>query len=190
MSQDPVSSDKRIAANRENSKKSPGPRNTTSTRFNAVKHGLLASGITELDDAEGYRALLDLLIEDKKPAGVIEDFLVESISLEMVRVRRARRLEAEYITGELNPPIVKHKFFDEDELLVKVDPGIPAPMGFERSQRLVSIFQRYESTFALRMLRFMHELERLQRIRFGGTRRRGRHGTCCCRVQSARRRGS
>jgi hypothetical protein len=40
-------------------------------------------------------------------------------------------------------------------------------MHFERCQRLVSIFQRYESTLTLRMLRFLHELERLQRIRRG-----------------------
>jgi hypothetical protein len=52
-------SNKKIAANRINGQKSHGPTNTTSTRFNATKHGLLAVGITELDDAEGYHVLLN-----------------------------------------------------------------------------------------------------------------------------------
>jgi hypothetical protein len=98
-------SDKKVAANRLNGQKSEGPKNTTSTRFNATKHGLLASGITELDDAEGYRTILNDLMQEKNPVGVIEVFLVKSAALDMVRLLRARRLEAEYITGELNPPI-------------------------------------------------------------------------------------
>jgi len=52
---------KRISANRRNAKKSTGPNNTTSTRFNAAKHGLLAAGITELDDADEYQNTLSRL---------------------------------------------------------------------------------------------------------------------------------
>jgi hypothetical protein len=95
---------KKVAANRINGQKSHGPTNTTSTRFNATKHGLLAQGITELDDAEGYRAFLSDLIRKKNPVGNFEMFLVEAAALHMVRWLRAGRLEAECITGELNPP--------------------------------------------------------------------------------------
>ena len=90
--------DEKIVANQLNAKKSTGPRNTTSTRFNATKHGLLAAGVTELDDAEGYRATLRDLKQEKDPVGATEVFLVESAALDMTRWRRARRLEAEYIT--------------------------------------------------------------------------------------------
>ena len=55
-------------SNRLNSGKSTGPENTNSTRFNATKHGLLAAGVTELDDAEGYRATLHELVKEKDPA--------------------------------------------------------------------------------------------------------------------------
>ena len=48
-------SKKKIVANKINGQKSRGPKDTSSTRFNAQKHGLLAAGITELDDAESYR---------------------------------------------------------------------------------------------------------------------------------------
>jgi hypothetical protein len=162
------SSDKKVAANRINGQKSRGPINTTSTRFNATKHGLLAVGITELDNAEGYRNILSDLMREKNPVGVIETFLVESAAIEMVRWLRARRLEAECITGELNPPT--HSPGLSDLLLLDggevLDPGLPAAISAEAAQKLVT-FQRYESTSANRFFRILHELERWQRMRQG-----------------------
>ena len=163
-------SDKKIAANRINGRKSHGPKNTTTTRTNASKHGLLAAGITELDDADGYRATLRDLIKEANPVGTIEMFLVNSAALEMVRWRRAARLEAEYITSVLNPPTREPDLiFNIGETFegAMVDPGLPAVMNFESVQPLVSVFQRYESTIAHRLFRILHELERLQRIRCG-----------------------
>ncbi len=163
-------SDKKVAANRLNGQRSQGPTNTTSTRFNATKHGLLAVGITELDDAEGYRTILIDLMHEKNPVGATELFLVKAAALEMVRWLRARRLEAEYITGELNPPIhERNPFVDDLELFQHaiLDPGLPAALSSESAQRLVATFQRYESFFANRLFRILHELERLQRMRKG-----------------------
>jgi hypothetical protein len=161
-------SDKKIAANRLNGPKSQGPRDTTSTRFNAIKHGLLSAGVTELDDAEGYRTMLRELIEEKKPVGPIEMFLVEAAALDMVKWRRARRLDGEYITSALNPPIREAGLMDLLPLgeAAIVDPGLPAAMNFESVQQLV-IYQRYESAFTSRLFRTLHELERLQRMRHG-----------------------
>jgi len=161
-------SERKIAANRLNGQKSHGPNNTTSTRFNATKHGLLAVGVTELDDAEGYRTTLHELMLEKNPVGPTETFLVESAALDMVRWKRARRLEAEHITSVLNPPIregglVDVQVFDG----TTVDPGLPAVLELESIQPLVTTFQRYESTFALRLFRTLHEFERIQRMRRG-----------------------
>ena len=160
----------RISVNRSNAKKSTGPKNTSSTRFNATKHGLLASGVTELDDAEGYRATLHDLTQEKDPVGALEVFFVESAALDITRLRRVRRLEAEYITGVLNPPIrqpgVLADFSGLDQGAI-VDPGLPATMDCGSVLPLVSIFQRYESACALRLFRTLHELERLQRMRQG-----------------------
>ena len=98
-------SDRKIAANRVNGRKGRGPKDTRSTRFNAVKHGLLAQGETELDSSEGYLELLRDLTKERKPVGVVGIYLVESIAHGIVRSRRVRRLEAEFITEILNPPI-------------------------------------------------------------------------------------
>jgi len=134
------SSDKKIAANRRNGQKSQGPRDTTSTRFNAIKHGLLSVGITELDDADGYHTTLSNLMREKNPVGAIETLLVKSAALDMVRWLRASRFEAEYITSELNPPL---QGLEDLGVMLQVDPGLPATISCEIAQRLVNIFQRY-----------------------------------------------
>jgi hypothetical protein len=160
----------KTAANRLNAKDSTGPTNTSSTRFNATKHGLLSAGISELDDAEGYRAVLRDLNREKDPQGPVETFLVESAALDMVRLRRARRLEAEYITEALNPPIHEPGplgNLDQFDVGPLVDPGLPATMHYQGVQRLVNTFQRYETAIALRLSRTLHELERVQRMRKG-----------------------
>jgi len=155
-------SDKQIAANRLNALKSHGPTNTTLTRNNAATHGLLAAGITELDDAEGYSAMRQDLIKETNPVGTIEMFLVESAAVEMVRLRRARRLEGEHITSVLHPR--KYKTFRPEP---DFDPGLPASMKLESVPPLVSVFQRYEGTILQRLFRILHQLERLQRMRHG-----------------------
>ena len=153
-----------ISANRLNARKSRGPENTNSPRFNATKHGLLAAGVTELDDAEGYCATLRELVKEKDPLGQVETFLVRCAALDMIRWRRAGRLEAEYITQELNPPIFEPGPVEESWI---VDPGLPASMHCGRVELLASTFQRYETAIANRLFRTLHELERRQRMRLG-----------------------
>jgi hypothetical protein len=161
---------KRSSANRGNSKKSTGPINTFSTRLNATKHGLLSAGISELDDADDYRSIMLDLTREKDPQGPLETFLVESAALDLIRLRRARRLEAEYITEVLHPPVREPSVLESLDRMddgTLVDPGLPATMRYEGVQRLVSTFQRYETAIDLKLFRTLHELERTQRMRVG-----------------------
>jgi hypothetical protein len=163
-------SDKKILANRINGKKSHGPIDKTRTKPNALRHGLLAVGITQLDDAEGYRKLVRELKREMNPVGTLETQLVEAAASDMVRWARARRLEAEYITEVLNPP--KHERDPLGDVLSDlqgriVDPGVPAALKPGSVQCLVAIYQRYETIFANRLFRTLHEFERLQRLRLG-----------------------
>ena len=96
---DPHKSD----TNRQNASRSTGPKNTSWTRLNAVRHGLLARGITELDDLNAYESLVQRLTTTYQPARELECFFVERISFHMLRLRRTARLEAEYITSEVHP---------------------------------------------------------------------------------------
>src|ERR1051325_8323002 len=74
-------SEKKLRANRDNAQRSTGPIDTSRPRHNAVRHGLLGDGISELDLSAGYSELLDELIAEKKPAGRIETHLIELIAL-------------------------------------------------------------------------------------------------------------
>src|SRR5580692_2616765 len=91
-------------SNRLNAQNSTGPRDATLTRFNAVKHGLLAKGITELDDSEAYESLVRRLTLDRDPVGDLEIFWVRRIAFCMTRLDRAAKLEANYINAEIHPP--------------------------------------------------------------------------------------
>jgi hypothetical protein len=159
----------KMTANRRNARKATGPTDTTTTRLNATKHGLLAQGITELDDAEAYTALLQRLKEAHQPVSDIEAFLVERIVLAMVRLRRIARMEAESITDELHPPVRGPGRFGDlaDVEGEMIDPGLPAPMSAGSGVALGGIFQRYESAIENKLYRAMNQLERLQRMRQG-----------------------
>ena len=98
-------SEKKIAASRTNGKKGTGPDNTLSTRYNAKKHGLLAAGVTELDDPEEYRRIVHGL--DVSYADELKKFFRRRMALLMVRIHRAERYDAEFITSILNPRVVR-----------------------------------------------------------------------------------
>jgi hypothetical protein len=168
---------KKMSSNGMNAKKSTGPRNTVSTRYNAVRHGLLSKGLTELDDHEQYRHLKIQLEKELLPQGAIEDFLVESIALCIVRLKRSACMEAEYITECLNPKEVETKviyqnplsqisqeFEDKVETMV-VDPGLPARVSPGTVQTLGNLYQRYETTIENRLIRLSNQLERIQGLR-------------------------
>jgi hypothetical protein len=139
---------------------------------NATKHGLLSAGITELDDAELYRANLRDLNRQNKPVGFIEKKILERIARHAMRLSRAEGLEAEYISSVLNPVI---RDFDrkltsqvlEETCGAVVNRGLPARMSSGDVQPLVLLYQRYISGIEQQLYRALHELERLQRMRQG-----------------------
>jgi len=164
----------KVEANRRNSRRSTGPKDAASSRFNAAKHGLLAEGITELDNPEMFATFCAKLAAELKPVGEIETFMVRQIVLGMVRLRRVAWLEAEYTTAQLNPPITEKRLNAVDRELakmessnIKFDPGLPARLSADAVDALVTKFGRYETQIENRLFRHLHELERLQRLRSG-----------------------
>jgi hypothetical protein len=156
-----VTCNAKVSANRRNAKKSTGPNDTSSTRLNATKHGLLSEGITELDDADGYRETLHRLQE--RYSDELDNFLVERIALFMVRLRRAPRLEAELVTSVLHPPV--RGGLDSLTDFV-IDPGQPALIDSEGVE-ILARYQRYESANENKLYRAMNQLERIRRIQQG-----------------------
>ncbi|SRR6266849_2390385 len=170
---------KKVAANRENALKSSGPHNSSLSRFNAMRHGLLAQGITELDCPTEFRGLCSRLEAEAAPVGEVETALVRYIALCIVRLRRAAILEAEFITAELNPALTETVYPDGsnmsklDEMFerdygktVVLDPGLPARLSASDVETLQK-FQRYETAIENKLYRALNQLERLQRMRRG-----------------------
>ena len=101
-------------ASRRNGGKSHGPHDTSQTRFNALKHGLLSrkACFRSEEDRLAYQELHEALVEDLRPVGTLQAMLVERLAsahwrhIRAVELRawwempRAER-EAAYASGEL-----------------------------------------------------------------------------------------
>jgi hypothetical protein len=171
---------RKLAANQRNAEESTGPHNCNLTRYNAAKHGLLAEGVTEMDDPASFHKIRSRIETDFAPVGEVENMLVDRIALGRVRLRRAAMLEAEFITATLNP-VVRETIYPDgsnmselDKMLerdygktVVLDPGLPARLSASDVETLVEKFQRYETAIENKLYRALNQLERLQRMRRG-----------------------
>jgi len=147
---------KKLEANRQNAKRSTGPRTRAGkeqSRLNALKHGILAKAVV-IHDGPGKekRGEFDqLLIEfwhHYAPQGPVEQMLVERMATLKWRLARVYRSER----GE----IVSNLGLDRDE--VSERDYLPDALV---SDRLV----RYETMLERAFYRALTELDRLQRNR-------------------------
>ena len=112
-----MTSPKQIQANRRNSKlwgvkTSEGK---AIVRRNAIKHGIL-SNFTLDDEEENLLKTLEInLIQEYKPEGTMEMFLVKSIAFYMLRLQRCSKMESEYLL--YTPPTEPERYIiPESEL--------------------------------------------------------------------------
>ena len=125
--------------------------------------GLLAKGLTELDDSDAYESWVQRLTRDYDPVGDLEIFWVRRIAFCRTRLDRAARLEANYINAEIHPPSQEQ----DCPTLITSELGLSTAIGALSSINLVSGFQRYETAIENKLYRAIHELERRQRMRKG-----------------------
>jgi len=93
-------SEKKLKANRENAKKSTGPRTArgkANSRRNALKHGLFARHWSDFgvlgEDQREYEKLLNDFCDQYQPIGRAEELEVERITICWWRLKRAWRYE-------------------------------------------------------------------------------------------------
>lgn len=98
---------KQIAANRANAKKSTGPRTQAGREKvsqNRLTHGLLGQfRVLEGEDQQKYDQLLDQLIAEQKPVGLLETELVKKMSEHLWLSQRARRCQEGCFIVERTP---------------------------------------------------------------------------------------
>ena len=88
----------KVRANRQNSKKSTGPRDTDKTRLNARKHGILSSPELLLKGANEeeialYERTANELRTEMRPQGALQDLLADLVVTSAWRMRMAMQWE-------------------------------------------------------------------------------------------------
>ena len=155
-----MATQKQLLANRKNAKRSTGPKDTSLTRLNALKHGILSEEV--LLKGEKKKDLEELgrrLRQELAPQGELEIILVDRIISSIWRLKRVLRTESALMSYEYEEGLNdtwNNKTGDERYackcMLVGGD-----------SQ----IVQRYETTIERQIYRALHELIRFQGARKG-----------------------
>ena len=95
-----MSTEKQIAANRRNARKSTGPKSENGksrTRLNALRHGLTAEqAVLPHEDPQNYEEIRTGMIQAHAPAGAAELALVEELVNAYWRLLRLHRVENQY----------------------------------------------------------------------------------------------
>ena len=158
-----------IKANRENAKKSTGPRTEEGkarVSLNALKHGLLARDavLPEEDPAEFDRQLRDLE-HDLRPENSLEFELVRQIADAQWRMRRLVRIETAFLSGAIEAQRRHEEIFHPDD----IQPGREGESQLlgagllDRTQALLHL-ARYDAHLGRRYYRAIAELGRLRKL--------------------------
>lgn len=105
-----MTTEKQSAANQQNAQKSTGPKTEEGkavAKLNAAKHGILSDAVVITkgegqERKEAYLRLYDDLRDYFKPAGAMEDALVEQIAVTLWRKRRVLRFELGCLRKQLD----------------------------------------------------------------------------------------
>lgn len=154
-------------ANRKNAKKG-GPKSKKGkevVRTNARKHGIFAAALTEFDEDE-LAGIYDELVAWFRPAGPVEKLLIEKLAHTYLRLQRCARAEAEYHIRIWEPRW--DSSLDAEGYVYQLDTGRHASwFGFGLFARMIKLFARYDQTLTNQLIKLLHEIERVQRMRLG-----------------------
>jgi len=100
-----MTSERKKQANRNNSRLSTGPRETSKTRYNALKHGIsskqaVVPQVDGADAAKRYDELRDALWEYLEPQGALEGALVDQMAVALQQQRRLITFDNAVIQGQ------------------------------------------------------------------------------------------
>ncbi len=168
-----MTTNRQILANRQNSRKSTGPRSVDGrdrSRMNALRHGILSKQL--LIPGEIEVELHDLwlrLYDEFQPLGALEDELLDQIVSGFWRLRRLRMVETGLFSSWLEEDGITGKSKNNSE--IDTSQYLHAlGLSFIRdanSSNAFSKLSRYETSMLRALHRDLHELQRLQAARQG-----------------------
>jgi hypothetical protein len=163
-------SERKLKANRENARKSTGPktlRGKAYSRGNALKHGLFCRPITDFEalreDPQKYEEMLNGLRDQYQPMGKAEEIEVERIAICYWRLKRAWRYEnavnlaarRDFVRAELadQEPYCTERDKEEQAIILELqnakkeieDTG---EISQELRQRIVAILPEFEGLWS------------------------------------------
>ena len=150
-------SEKQREASRRNGSRSHGPDDTTGTRYNAMRHGLRARGLTPWDDGAEYLRNLSALEDKYGSSDPFDQFFLQEAALEMTRMPRINRLEADKtmaLSSFSEPP---------DNPTSDGTPTIHFAALKEYGAPAFDLINRYKTSCMNRLLQCRRELERVPR---------------------------
>ena len=158
-----------IRANRENAKKSTGPRTEEGkarVSLNALKHGLLArDAVLPSEDPAEFDRQLRELENDLRPENSLEFELVRQIADAQWRMRRLVRIETAFLSGAIEAQRSHEEIFHPDN----IQPGREGESQLlgagllGRTQALLHL-ARYDAHLSRRYYRAIAELGRLRKL--------------------------
>jgi hypothetical protein len=167
----------KIEANRRNAQKSTGAKDTTLTRFNALKHGLLSKEVflwlNEYEEMGTFKKLGLKLMLQLAPQGELENILVDRVISSIWRVRRALKVERKSMehSYEKRRPHINEYLSNVAEKGIN---EIIIDMQNERQAYRKMIINgyiekilRYETAIERQIYKALHELIRLRSARKG-----------------------
>jgi hypothetical protein len=177
-------SEKQLAANRANAKKSTGPTTAagkTRSAQNSLKHGFAAStfAVVRLEDLEEIAHLKSDLMNVYRPVNSQEVFALERMALAQQSIFRAARLESGLFTNCMNETMDSHNSVFSpmsQELVGDGDISITRAQnrnyclsdGFSnqvRKSNVWPLFLRYQAQAERQYRRALEDFERLKALR-------------------------
>jgi hypothetical protein len=164
-----MASQRQAAANRENGLKGgvKTEEGKAVSRLNARKHGIFASALTP-EDAEELHGIEDRLVASIRPAGVVEEMLVEKLALTYLRMQRCARAEAEFHHLTWAEPIKALQPYNWQALQDERRRGGRGVV-FDSNVfgRMVKLIDLYDARLTNQFLKLTREIERQQSLRAG-----------------------
>lgn len=143
----PTTSDKRIAANRENAKKSTGPKTPAGkarASRNSTRHGILSKAVVlDGESRAHFKALLTSLQDELQPQNIVEIGLIETMAVARWRQMRLWSMERANLALEIE----KQR---DAAGSPRCNPATRASMAFETivdRSRALDLMNRYEARF-------------------------------------------
>lgn len=165
-----MATEKQIAANRRNARRSTGPRTAEGkarSSRNALKHGILSRELVEEgESAEELADLIEALRADLGPEGEVESALVHRIAGCIWRLLRCHEWEFNLMYYHMNDYVVLAQHYRE-ELHMEWLPGQAFSMATNWRALAFRRLARHEKAIEGRFYGAIRELQWLQATRAG-----------------------